>query len=162
MRGQNPLKGIRTLEPSRVQCRLFDQNFQTGSNEAMELFSGRTLTTGSGQQLNNNGIVPCMCCIFFGGLTQTQHLYAWADTAFISYFQRAHDKAHKYYIVKDGIFSNECMEPQKHSTEAVTTNVPFILDPLRIPFLLPTYMHNLNSNNNLSIQIMFKKCISAS
>ena len=37
------------------------------STLAMELFSRRRWTTGSGQQSNNYGIMPCMCCIIFLG-----------------------------------------------------------------------------------------------
>ena len=44
---------------------------------SMELFSRRRWATGSAQQSNSYGIMPCMCCI-------TQQLFAWADPAFIS------------------------------------------------------------------------------
>ena len=36
---------------------------------SIELFSRRRLATGLAQQSNNNGIMPCMCCIIFSGLT---------------------------------------------------------------------------------------------
>ena len=52
----------------------------------MELFSRRSWTTGSSQQSNIYGIMPCMCCIKFSGLALTQQLYAWANPAFISYY----------------------------------------------------------------------------
>ena len=35
------------------------------------------------------GILPLLCRIIFCGLTQTQQLSAWADTAFISFYVRA-------------------------------------------------------------------------
>ena len=45
--------------------------------QPMELFSWRRWATGSAQQSNSYGIMPCMCCIIFLGLTQTQQLFAW-------------------------------------------------------------------------------------
>ena len=44
--------------------------------------------TGSAQQVNNYGIIPCMCCIIFWGLTQTPQLFACANPAFFSYYSR--------------------------------------------------------------------------
>ena len=54
--------------------------------KARELFSRRRWTTGLAQQSNMSEIMPCMCCIIFGWLAQTQQLSAWADTALISYY----------------------------------------------------------------------------
>ena len=46
----------------------FDCNWK---NPGMELFSSRRWATGSAQQSNNYGIMPCMCCIIFLGLTNS-------------------------------------------------------------------------------------------
>ena len=55
-------------------------------SRVMELFSRRRCSTGSAKQSNNYGSMPCMCCIIYLGLTQTQQLFAWADPAFISFY----------------------------------------------------------------------------
>ena len=51
------------------------ENIRTRDKDlALELFSRRRWATGSAQQSNNCEIMPCICCIIFLGLTQTQQL----------------------------------------------------------------------------------------
>ena len=52
----------------------------------MELFSRRRWTTGSWRQSNMQWIMPYLYYIVFRGLTLTQQLSTWANTAFISWF----------------------------------------------------------------------------
>ena len=62
-RSQPPDPGRRPWRP----CRWSGSNTLKFFPITMEVFSRRRWATGSAQQSNNNGIIPCMCWVFFLG-----------------------------------------------------------------------------------------------
>ena len=58
---------IKVLKPRCNEQNVGTQKSSHSMHLDMELFSRRRWTTGSAQQSNNNGIMPCKCCIIFWG-----------------------------------------------------------------------------------------------
>ena len=56
----------------------FEVSRRLSNSWVLELFSRRRWPTGSVQQSNMNGMMPCMGCIIFEGFTKTQQLTTWA------------------------------------------------------------------------------------
>ena len=70
-----------------ICCQDFSKIAQSGRTAARSfLVEGDEQLDRPKSQTSTYEMLPCMCCILFGWLLQTQQLTTWADNSFISFY----------------------------------------------------------------------------